>query len=451
MDVEFLARLQFAFTIMFHYIYASLSIGLALIITIIEGCFMTTRNPAYDLAARFWTKIFALTFVFGAVTGIVMEFEFGTNWASYSRFVGDLFGSPLAAEGLFSFFLESVFLAILVFAGNRVSKKTHFFSTIMVCLGAHLSAVWIIAANSWMHTPAGFRIVGEGAHRHVEITSFSAMFWNPSMADRLTHVIIGAWLSGAFFVIGVAAYSLLKERFRERAWVSMKIALLVASFSLTLQLISGDTSARSVAKNFPTRLAAYEGIFSSQTEAPLSIFGIINTDTQRVDYQLAIPGLLSVLAYGDSAAKVQGLDTVPQAERPNVPVIFQAYHAMVATWGLMASAVAIAYWYWWRGSFQQKKWVLRILLLAAFLPQIGNQAGWVATEMGRYPWIVHNLLRISEGISKTVSSHQVFGSMLLFMGLYSTLFVMYIALLCRKISGGSTIEPSGATTVSNGY
>lgn len=440
MDVEFLARLQFAITIMFHYLYAPLSIGLALILVIIEGFYVHTHNELYKQLARFWTNILALTFVFGVATGIVMEFEFGTNWASYSRFVGDVFGSPLAAEGIFSFFLESVFLGVLVFGWDRVSAKVHFFSTIMVCVGAHLSAVWIIVANSWMHTPAGFRIVGEGLYRHAEITDFWAMVFTPSMIDRLTHVVIGAWLAGAFLVIGVCAYFLLKGKFKQSASLALNVALYVASVSLVLQFITGDTSARALARTFPTKLAAYEGIFKTQKGAPLSVWGIVNETEERADYQIAIPKLLSLLAYGNTDAEMQGINTVPPQDRPNVPILFQTYHLMVATWGLMVGLVALAWWYLRQGTLRESRWLLRLLVVSAVIPQIGNQAGWVATEMGRYPWIVYKLLRISDGLSKAVQADQVLASILLFSCVYIFLFGLYLYLFAQKVKDGSVVE-----------
>ncbi|MCE5317065.1 MAG: cytochrome ubiquinol oxidase subunit I, partial [Parachlamydia sp.] len=229
MEVEILARLQFALTIMFHYIYPPLSIGLSLMLVLMEGRYLATKKPHYLDMAKFWARVFALTFAIGVATGIVMEFEFGTNWATYSRYVGDVFGSALAAEGVFAFFLESGFLAILLFGWNKVSEKTHFFATVMVCLGAHFSAVWIVVANSWMQTPAGYHIVGDGLSARAEITSFWEMVFNPSSVDRLTHVIIGAWLAGAFLVISVSAFYLLKKRYLDFATSSLKIGLTVAA------------------------------------------------------------------------------------------------------------------------------------------------------------------------------------------------------------------------------
>lgn len=445
MDVEILARFQFAFTIMFHYIYPQLSIGLGLILVIVETFYMVTNNPLYLNMARFWTKVFALTFALGVSTGIVMEFEFGTNWATYSRYVGDVFGSALAAEGVFAFFLESGFLAILLFGWHRVSRGVHYFATWMVCLGAHFSAIWIIVANSWMQTPAGYHIVGEGIHARAEIVDFWAMVFNPSSMDRLMHSVIGAWLSGAFLVVSVAAYYLLKNRHLAFAKESMKIALTVASMALVLQFFSGDSSARGVARNQPAKFAALEGIFKTEAGAPLSIFGIPNVQEERVDYNLAIPKLLSFLTYHDFNAEIAGLNTVPRKDWPNVRAVFQTYHLMIAMWSAMVLSAAIALYLIWKKKLFNTPWALRLLIATVFFPQIANQAGWVTAEMGRYPWIVQGLLRISDGLSKSVTANQVLGSIIMFGVVYFFLFLLFIYLLNEKILHGpdDTDEDTG--------
>ncbi|MEI8124873.1 MAG: cytochrome ubiquinol oxidase subunit I [Parachlamydiaceae bacterium] len=436
MDVEILSRVQFALTIMFHYIYPPLSIGLGLILVIIEGFYLKTRNPFYLQMAKFWTKVFALTFAMGVATGIVMEFEFGTNWATYSRYVGDVFGSALAAEGIFAFFLESGFLAILLFGWDRVGPKMHFFSTLMVCLGAHFSAIWIIVANSWMQTPAGFHVVGEGLKARAEITDFWAMVLNPSSVDRLLHSVIGAWLAGAFLVISVAAYYLLKKRHLDFAKSSLKIGLVVGLTACILQVISGDSSGKVVAKYQPAKLAALEGIFHTQKEAPLTLFGIVNMKEERLDYAVKIPHLLSFLSFGATDAEVKGLDQVPKKDWPNVSVVFQMYHLMILMWVLMFALSIVAVYLWHKGSLFSNKWVLRALVASVFFPQIANQAGWVAAEMGRYPWIVYNLLRISDGLSKSVTASAVLGSLIMFTILYFLLFLVFIYLLNEKFKHG---------------
>ena len=440
MNVEILARLQFAFTIMFHYIYPPFSIGLSLILLCSEAAYLKTRDEKWKETARFWTRIFALTFAIGVATGIVMEFEFGTNWSTYSRYVGDIFGSALAAEGIFAFFLESGFLAILLFGWNRVGPKTHFFSTLMVAMGAHFSAVWIIVANSWMQTPAGFHIVGDGLTARAEVTDFWAMVFNPSSMTRLGHVIIGCWLAGAFLAASIAAYYLLKKRHTEFAKRSLKIALTIASLSIILQLFSGDRSGKGVARDQPAKLAALEGVFKTQSHAPLTLFGIVDSNEETIRYSITIPNLLSWIAFGSSDATVAGLDQVPKADWPNVAIIFNTYRIMLAMWLLMFLTAMIALLQWWRGTLWESKWTLRLLVAAVFYPQIANQTGWISAEMGRYPWIVQGLLRISEGLSKTVTAEHVLGSIIMFGLVYLFLFVMFIYLLNEKIQKGPMSE-----------
>lgn len=439
MDVETLARFQFALTIMFHYIYPPLSIGLGLILVITEAIYLKTRKPLYLQMAKFWTRVFALTFAIGVATGIVMEFEFGTNWATYSRYVGDVFGSALAAEGIFAFFLESGFLALLLFGWNRVGPKLHFFATVMVCLGAHFSAIWIIVANSWMQTPAGFHIVGEGINARAEITDFWEMVFNPSSVDRLLHSVIGAWLAGSFLVISVAAYYLLKKRHLEFARSSMKIGLSVAAVSVILQLITGHMSAQGVAKNQPAKLAAFEGVFKTERGVAISVLGYPDMKEEKVK-GIEIPKFLSYLAHDDFNAEVIGLDQYPKKDWPHVPIVFQTYHTMIAMWFLMFVTAIIAIWMWRRETLFENKWMLRWMVLSVLFPQIGNQVGWVSAEMGRYPWIVQDLLRISEGLSKSVQANQVLGSIVLFGIVYSFLFLLFIYLLNEKFKHGPSDE-----------
>ncbi|MBA3602533.1 MAG: cytochrome ubiquinol oxidase subunit I [Parachlamydiaceae bacterium] len=436
MDAEILARIQFAFTIMFHYIYPQLSIGLGLILVIMEACYLKTDNPLYFQMTRWWTKVFALTFVLGVSTGIVMEFEFGTNWSTYSRYVGDVFGSALAAEGVFAFFLESGFLGILLFGWHRVGRKMHFFSTVMVCLGAHFSAIWIIVANSWMQTPTGFHIVGEGLAARAEITDFWAMVFNPSSMDRLAHSIIGCWLSGAFLVISISAYYMLKKQHFEFSKQTMKIGLTVASIALVMQFFSGDSSVRGVSKNQPAKFAAIEGIFETSKGVQLNIFGIPNVKDERIDYSIAIPKLLSYLTTGDAEGEIKGLNTVPKKDWPNVRAVFQTYHLMIAMWVCMVICAVLALYLWSKKKLFSATWVLRLLVISVLFPQIGNQAGWVTAEMGRFPWIVQDLLRISDGLSKSVTANQILGSIIMFGFVYFFLFVLFIYILNEKIVHG---------------
>ncbi len=444
MEAEILARVQFAVTIMFHYLYPPLSIGLGLIMVIIEGIYLKTGDEKYKRFAKFWTRIFALTFAMGVATGIVMEFEFGTNWAHYSRYVGDVFGSALAAEGVFAFFLESGFLAILLFGWDRVGPRMHFFATLMVALGAHFSAVWIVVANSWMQTPAGYHIVGEGLSARAEIVDFWAMVLNPSSAVRLAHTVVGCWLAGAFLVISVSAYYTLKGRHPNFSKTSMRVGLSVAVVACLLQLVLGDISARVVAKYQPAKMASLEGVYKTEGNVGLYVFGLPNTPERRVDYGVQVPGLLSYLIWGDVHAPVQGLDTIPEADWPRVPLVFQSYHLMLYMWGLMVVAAFGALYKLWRGTLWTSTWFLRFLVASVLFPQIANQAGWMCAEVGRYPWIVYNLLRISEGLSKSVQASHILGSLIMFTIIYLLLFTLFIYLLDHKIKDGPIEEEHGS-------
>ena len=284
-----LARIQFGLTAAFHYLYPPLSIGLGLFLVVVEGLSLATGNAVWRQVARFWTRVFALTFAIGVATGLVMEFEFGTNWAQYSRFVGDVFGSALAAEGIFAFFLESGFLAVLLFGWDKVGPRLHYLSTIMVCLGAHFSAVWIVVANSWMHTPAGYHLVTGPNGIRAEITDFWAMVFNPSSMQRLSHVLVGAWLAGAFLVLSVSAWYLLQRRHEAFARASMRIGIIIALVASLLQLTTGHVSADGIAKHQPAKFAAMEGHFPAHAPADLTIFGWVNMEKETVS-GLTIPG-----------------------------------------------------------------------------------------------------------------------------------------------------------------
>jgi cytochrome d ubiquinol oxidase subunit I len=447
MNVLTLSRIQFTLTIAFHYIYPPLSIGLGVMLVLMEALWLATDKPIYHQMARFWTKVFALTFAIGVATGIVMEFEFGTNWATYSRYVGDVFGSALAAEGIFAFFLETGFLAVLLFGWDRVGRKVHFLSTCMVCLGAHFSAVWIIAANSWMQTPAGFHILGEGLTARAEITDFWAMVFSPSFTDRLFHTLCGAWQAGAFLVVSVSAWYLLKNRHREFARASLRLGLAVALAASLLQLVSGHSSARGVAKNQPVKLAAFEGLYNTSSNAPLSLFGWVDEKNEKV-IGPRVPGLLSYLAYDSTGAPVAGLRQAAPApqDRPPVNLTFQFFHLMVAIGFAMIVISALGFLFFWRGSLFEKRWLLWLLVLSVLGPQIANQAGWFAAELGRQPWIVQGLLRTSEGLSAVVKANTVLTSILLFSVLYVLLFAVFAYLLNDKIQHGpddADLLPSG--------
>ncbi|MCB0635366.1 MAG: cytochrome ubiquinol oxidase subunit I [Lewinella sp.] len=436
MDVEILARIQFAFTVAFHYIYPPLSIGLGLLMVIMEGRYLRTGDKVYETMARFWTKIFALTFGIGVATGIVMEFEFGTNWATYSRYVGDVFGSALAAEGIFAFALESGFLGVLLFGWNRVSSRVHFIATIGVFLGSMFSAIWIVVANSWQQTPAGFHVVGEGMNARAEITDFWAMVFNPSSMDRLLHVWLGAFLAGAFLVLSVHAYYLLRNRHVELSQRAFKIALAVALVFSLGQLFTGHQSADGVAENQPAKLAALEGHYDSLSVAHMYVFGWVDQEKQEVT-GLKVPGGLTFLLHQDFETPVKGLNAFPEDERPGaVNAIFQFYHLMVAIGMFLIFLSVFAGIQWWRGKLFQQRWLLWVFVWAVLLPQIANQVGWFAAEMGRQPWVVYGLLRTGDALSEAVTANQVWFSLILFTLIYALLFTLFIYLLTKKIKHG---------------
>ena len=436
MDVEILSRIQFAFTIAFHYIYPPLSIGLGLMLVIFESLYIKTGNKEYELLTRFWTKIFALTFGIGVATGIVMEFEFGTNWATYSRYVGDIFGSALAAEGIFAFALESGFLGVLLFGWNRVKPWVHLVATCGVFFGSMFSAVWIVIANSWQQTPAGYHIVGEGMSARAEITDFWAMVFNPSSMDRLSHVWIGAILSGAFLVLSVHAFYIYKDRYKAISVRAFKIALIVATVFSLSQLFTGHRSADGVAKNQPAKLAALEGHFEVLAPADMYLFGWVDKQSQEV-VGIKIPNGLSFMLHQDFQTPVTGLNAFPEKDRPSqINAVFQFYHLMVGIGMALIALSLLGVFYWWRGSLFEKKWLMFIFVLSTLLPQIANQAGWFAAEMGRQPWVVYGLLRTSDALSKSVTADQVLFSLIMFAVIYVILFALFIYLLNKKIHHG---------------
>ncbi|MDI9870671.1 cytochrome ubiquinol oxidase subunit I [Flectobacillus roseus] len=443
MDTAFLSRIQFAFTVAFHYIYPPLSIGLGIVMVIMEAQYLRTGKEAYAQMTRFWIKIFALIFGIGVATGIVMEFEFGTNWAVYSRYVGDIFGSALAAEGIFAFALESGFLGILLFGWNRVSRRVHFFSTVMVAMGSMFSAIWIVVANSWQQTPAGFRIEGQGLYARAVITDFWAMVFNPSSVERLSHVLLGSFLAGSFLVLSVNAYYLLRNRHVEIARKGFKIALVVATIASLLQLFSGHKSADGVAHNQPAKLAAFEGHYEASAVADMYLLGWVDTQKQEVS-GLKIPKGLSFLLYQDFNKPVTGLNAFKKEDQPKaVNFVFQTYHLMVAIGMALIALTLLASFLWWKGTLFEQRWLLQIFAWSVLLPQLANQLGWYSAEVGRQPWVVYGLLRTSDALSQSLKASQVVFSLVLFTLVYILLFGLFVYLLNKKIKHGPTDDYSG--------
>jgi cytochrome d ubiquinol oxidase subunit I len=381
-----------------------------------------------------------------------MEFQFGTNWSRYARYVGDVFGSALAAEGIFAFFLESGFLAVLVFGWDRVSPRMHFFATIMVSLGSIFSAVWIVIANSWQQTPAGYHIVNVGTpEERAEIVNFWELVFNPSSMHRLAHVLLGAFLLGAFFVMSISAYYLLRRRHEDFARKTFTIALVWGTIVSVVLPLSGHFQARTVASTQPAKLAAFEGHFQTSSEGTeMFLFGFPNTQEQRVDFGLSIPGLLSFLVYDDFHKPVQALDTFPPEDRPPVAIPFQSYHLMVSLGMFFVLLTLCALFLRWRGTLFKKRWLLWIFVFAVLGAFVANQAGWVAAEVGRQPWIVYGHLRTADAWSKSVTAPEVLTSIALFGLVYLLLFAVWVFVLNDKIHHGPDAPepPPDATTPS---
>ena len=458
MDVLILSRVQFALTIMFHYLFPPLSIGLGALMVLMEAMYLRTGDGRYHAMTKFWTGLFAVNFAMGVATGIVMEFEFGTNWAAYARYVGDIFGSALAAEGIFAFFLESGFLAVLVFGWDRVSKGMHFFATLMVSLGSIFSAVWIIIANSWQQTPAGYRLVERNGVVRAEVADLAAVLFNPSSMNRLAHVILGAFILGAFFVMSISAYYLLKRRHIDFAKKSFTIALAFGAVSSLAIGLSGHFQAKGVAYTQPAKLAALEGHFQTGA-ADLSLMGVPDADAGRLNYAVAVPGGLSFLVHEDFGASIPGLDQFPREDWPNVPLVFQTYHVMVGLGALFIGLTLLALFFLWRGTLFEKRWLLAVFVVAVVGPYVANQAGWVSAEAGRQPFVVYPrvtwddakppkprmqmgkddiYLRTADGLSNrhVVGPDQVVGSIVMFSVVYALLFAVWVYVLHGKIQHG---------------
>ncbi len=439
MDLLMLSRIQFAFTATFHYLFPPMTIGLSWMIVIIEGLYLKTGNKIYKEMAQFWVRIFALFFAMGVATGFVLVFAFGNNWSTFSKFVGDVFGTLLAAEGVFAFFLEGGFLGIMLFGWDRVKPWVHYLSTILVTFGATFSAIWIVMANSWMQTPSGYKIIGEGANKRAVITNLWEVYFNPSFLDRLVHVLLGCWLVGIFIMVSVGAYYMLRKKHLEFSRFTLKLSLVTAVIALVLQLISADSTAEGVAKNQPIKLAAMEGVYETKEYTPFTVIGIVDPENEKV-YGISIPGLLSFLTFRNFKEAVPGLNQFPKENWPNVPAVFYSYHIMVYAWFGMMLCALIGLILLYRKSLERANWFLWCAVGSVLLPYIANTAGWFVAELGRQPWIVYNVMRTVEGASKVVTREQVLGSLIMFGVVYSVLFVLFIFLLNRKIQHGPIEE-----------
>jgi cytochrome d ubiquinol oxidase subunit I len=451
-QVFLLARVQFALTIMFHYIFPPLSIGLSTLMVFMEGLYLRTGDRQYHLMTKFWTKIFAANFAMGVATGIVMEFQFGTNWGGYARYVGDIFGSALAAEGIFAFFLESGFLAVLVFGWDRVSPRMHFVATVMVAFGSLFSAVWIVIANSWQQSPVGSHVVTVPVTRAV-LDDFWAVILSRTSLVRLLHTVLGAFIQGAFFVMSIAAWYVLRGRHLDFAKRSFTIALVFGTVSSLAMMLSGHIQARTVAQTQPAKLAAFEGHFhTGDGGTPLYLVGLPDPDEGRVKYGIAMPGGLSFLVYDNFTTPVAGLDKFRTDDRPPVVMSFTMFHLMVGLGTLFVGLTLLASYFRWRGTLFEKRWLLWIFVVAVGGTYVANQAGWVAAEVGRQPYVVYpevkanddgsftmeGGLRTEQGLSsaKVVTADKVLASIVMFSVVYVLLFAVWVYVLNSKIQHG---------------
>lgn len=432
MSAVFLSRLQFALAAGFHFIFPPTTFGLSLIILILETFYLKKKEEIYLKVSSFLIKILGVVFVLGTATGIVLEFAFGNNWSNYSRVVGDIFGAPLAAEGVFAFFLESVFLGVLVFGRKRVSKRIFWVSAFLVFFGAHLSGLWIIIANSWMQTPMGFKIEGGRA----VLTNFIEAVINRSTVIRYIHTLVAGWMTGSLLVAGISAYYLLKERLKEYAKLLLKVSLIIFIITSIIQLFTGHSHSVQVTHTQPEKMAAYEALWETQKGAPLAIFAIPDEKNEKNYLYMGVPRLLSLLVSGNTDYEVKGLKEFPENERPPVIIPFYSYHIMIflGTYFILISLVGIFL-------FMKKKvydtgWFLKTLLYSIPLPYLANEFGWIGAEVGRQPWAVYRVLRTSDAVSPSVPAGQILFSFIMFFIVYLFLFIIFVYLMKRFVKSG---------------
>jgi len=436
MTPEFLSRIQFGLTVSFHFIYPPISMGLGLFLVIIGIIYVRTKNPMWRRMSFFWVKIYGIVFALGIATGIVQEFEFGMNWAEYSRYVGNIFGSLLAAEGIFAFFLEGGFLGLMLFGGNRLGPRMWLLATFMVVFGAHFSALWILMANAWMQTPAGYELVNTANGQIAVMTSFREVVFTPAFIPRLWHTWVASWLVGASLMLSVSAWYLLKKKHMEISKATIKVVLPVFAILSILQLtLFGAEQAIQVTDYQPPKLAALEGVWQTQSCAPMYLVGWVN-EANMTTTGIKIPCLLSFLAYQDFNASVTGLQEFSPDVWAPVNLTFQVYHLMIALGGLFILIGVLGLFFMWRRRLYETRWVLWTFVVSIVLTELATLAGWWTAEFGRQPWIVWNMLRTVDAGSPVLSAGHVVFSLGTFILLYIILFILFIYLLNEKIQHG---------------
>jgi len=432
-------RLQFAFTATFHYLFPQLTMGLAPLIVVLKTLALRTGNDSYNQAARFWARIFGITFVTGVVTGIPLEFQFGTNWSYFSRFAGGVIGQTLAMEGMFAFFLESSFLGLFLFGEKRLSPRAHWWSAVAVCTGSWLSGYFIIATDAWMQHPTGYVVMPNGT---VELGSFRALLFNSWAGWQYAHNMGGAAITGAFVMASIGAFYLLARKHEEAARIFVRVGVVAGLIFSALQVFpTGDQQGRLVTENQPATLAAMEGLFQSTPGAPLVIIGQPNVEKGTIDNPIVVPNMLSMLTYRAWRAEVKGLDAFPPQDWPqNIPLLYYSYHIMVGLGTLFIAVTVVAGFLLWRGKLYNARWMLWALMLSLPFPFIANTAGWMTAELGRQPWLVYGLMRTADGYSKNVSAGNGLFTLLGFLGMYMVLGILFLFLVRREIEIGPTSE-----------
>jgi len=437
-------RLHFAFTITFHYLFPQLTMGLALLIVILKTLALRTANEHYNQAARFWVKIFAINFAMGVVTGIPMEFQFGTNWARFSRDAGGVIGQTLAMEGVYSFFLESTFLGLFVFGESRLSPKLHWVSGFLVFLGSWLSGFFIIATDAWMQHPVGYRL---GPNGRIILDSFWALLLNPWTLWQYLHNMIAAVVTASFVMASIGAFYLLTNRFIEHARIFVRTGVIAGTVATILILFpTGDGQGRMIADHQPATLAAMEGLFDTIAGAPLVLAGQPDTGNLKLDNPIIVPGALSFLTYRRWETGIKGLKDFPRDQWPdNIPLLYYSYHIMVGLGTLLILLMTLCAWSLFRGRLYHSRALLWPLMLAMPFPYIATTAGWMTAELGRQPWLIYGVMRTSEGFSSRVSAGNGLFTLIGFMGLYLVLGILFLFLVHREIDHGparnATPEP----------
>jgi cytochrome bd ubiquinol oxidase subunit I len=434
-------RIHFAFTVTFHYLFPQLTMGLAPLIVVLKTLGLRRKDEIYHQAARFWARIFGVNFVLGVVTGIPMEFQFGTNWSHFSRFAGGVIGQTLAMEGMFAFFLESAFLGLFLYGEKRLSPRAHWWSAVAVFLGSWLSGFFIVATDAWMQHPVGYAGAADGS---VQLSSFWELVLNPWAWWQYAHNMSGAVITGAFVMASVGAFYLLWGKFEAHGRIFVRVGVVAGLIFSVLQLFpTGDGQGRLIADNQPATLAAMEALFVSQPGAPLIILGQPNVDERKIDNALEVPDALSFLTYRAWKASVQGLDAFPQDAWPdNVALLYYSYHIMVGLGTIFIAIMVLAALLLWRRKLFSARWMLWILLLALPFPYIANTAGWMTAELGRQPWLVYGLMRTADGYSKMVSAGNGMFTLLGFLGMYTVLGILFLFLVRREIEQGPVAEVS---------